>query len=294
LSGHPFLDEVITIPKGWLGKPRVAWELRQQLKARQFDVTIDPQSLTKSSALAWLSGAPRRIGFTPPRSRELAPWLNNTRLPAQRSHVVDHQLDLLEALGITDRSVEFCLPEDKATGCQIEAYLCEAVPSGRFATINPGAGWESRIWPAQRFGEVAAYLARGHSLPTLVVWGENRERSWAEEIVRHSGGRASLAPPTSLKELAAILRRTCVFVASDTGPTHLAAAVGASCVTLFGTTRPEVSGPYGNQHILVSSPGPVTDSRHRRRASNDAMRRIDVATVCAACDLVLARKSKAA
>jgi heptosyltransferase-1 len=131
-------------------------------------------------------------------------------------------------------------------------------------------------------------------VPTLVVWGDDRERTWAGQIVHHSHGGAVLAPRTSLKELAAILRRTCLFVASDTGPTHLAAAVGATCVTLFGTTQPEVSGPYGQRHIFVRSPGPVSDSRHRRRASNDAMRRIDVATVCAACDQVLSRKSKAA
>jgi ADP-heptose:LPS heptosyltransferase len=294
LAQHPHLDELIVVPKGWLGKPAVVWELRRRLRSLRFDVAIDPQSLTKSSALAWLSGARTRIGFTAPRSRELARWLNNRRVPVQRPHVVDHQLDLLGAFGLADRAVEFHLPEDPSAAQRIQVLLDNAFPDRRFATVNPGAGWQSRMWPAERFGEVAQYLGHRHGLRALVVWSGDGERALAEQVVASSHGHAHLAPPTSLQELAAVLRRAKLLVASDTGPTHLAAAVGTFCVTLFGTTRPEVSGPYGSGHVRVCSPGPTTDSRHRRRASNDAMRQIESTAVCAACDQVLQRLSQAA
>jgi ADP-heptose:LPS heptosyltransferase len=137
-------------------------------------------------------------------------------------------------------------------------------------------------------------VADRHQLPVLVVWAGDREREWAEQTVRAAKGRATLAPATSLEELAAVLRRTCLLVASDTGPTHLAAAVGTPCVALFGVTRPEVSGPYGERHACVVSPEPHADRRHHRRASNEAMRRIEVGAVCAACDQLLARISQAA
>lgn len=294
LEDHTCLDAVIQVPKGWLVQPRVAWALRRRLRACRFDVAIDPQSLTKSSALAWLSGAKCRIGFEAPQARELARWMNNVRLPAHRPHVVDRQLDLLAALGIEDRQVEFGLPAYPAAAERAEWMLRELAPGGRFAIINPGAGWESRVWPAERFGEVAAYLANRYELPSVVVWAGSGERAWGEQIVEHSSGGAVLAPPTSLPELASLLRRSCLYVGSDTGPTHLAAAMGVRCVTLFGTTLPEVSGPYGQQHVCLVTSGPCADKRHRRHASNEAMRKIEVPAVCQACDLVLAQQREAA
>ena len=89
LEGHPAIDELILLPRGWLKSPRGVWQLRRRLRDLQIDTTIDVQSLSKSSILAWLSGARRRIGFGNPGGRELSKWFNNERVDPTAVHVVD-------------------------------------------------------------------------------------------------------------------------------------------------------------------------------------------------------------
>ncbi len=283
LEGHPHLDELIVVPKDWLGAPRRILAMRRRLRALRFDAVVDPQSLSKSCLLGWLSGARRRVGFAPPRGRELAVWCNNVRYPAERPHAVDHQLDLLAAWGIEDRRVEFHLPENPAADATISDFLRRDLPGEEFAVVNPGAGWNSKLWLPERFGQVARYLGARCGLVSVVTWCGQEERAWAERITESAGGHAVTAPPTSLPELAALLRRARLYVGSDTGPTHLAAAVGTRCVALFATTQPEVTGPYGAGHRFLQARGPVQDQRHRRRASNEAMRTIPIEDVCEAC-----------
>jgi ADP-heptose:LPS heptosyltransferase len=153
--------------------------------------------------------------------------------------------------------------------------------------LNPGAGWDSRLWPTDRFAEVAFQLGDKLGLPSVVIWAGPRERGWAEQIVAAAGDHAVLAPRTSLKCLAELLRHACLYVGSDTGPTHLAAAVGTPCVCLCGTTRGEVSGPFGSAHIIVQAYYQAGTSRERRAANNDAMLAIDVDRVWSACRRLL-------
>src|SRR5262249_14907900 len=120
-------------------------------------------------------------------------------------------------------------------------------------------------------------------------WAGDKEKKAADEIVAGARGHAVLAPRTSLLELAALARRSALFLGSDTGPLHLAAAVGATCVGLFGTSRREQSGPYGEQHISLHAYYHTGTSRLRRSAANDAMQAITVDAVCEACDTILKR-----
>jgi lipopolysaccharide heptosyltransferase I len=290
LRGHACLDELIVVPKGWLKSPRLAWELRSQLRARRFDVTIDPQSLTKSSALAWLSGAQRRLGFARPRGRELSVWFNNELCQPTHTHPGDCQLELLQLLDVRPRDVRFAVPDDPGARAAVEAFLGQSGLDRGFAVINPGASWDSKLWPAERFSQVAAHLGAG-GVPAVVVWAGQREAQWAQQIVAGANGHAVLAPATTLPELAALLRRARLYVGSDTGPMHLSAAVGTPCVALFGTTRPEDSGPYGAGHVTIQEYYQAGTSRARRKAANDAMQAISVGRVCEACDQVLARGS---
>lgn len=289
LQGHECLDELIVVSRGWLKSPRMIWQLRRRLRAGQFDIALDPQSLTKSAALAWLSGAPRRIGFAAPRGRELSMWLNNELQRPTRPHLVDCQMDLLQTLGGTPADVRFAVPSEPAACAAIVSFLAGAGLAGAFAVINPGAGWDSKLWPAERFAQVAVHLGQRCGLPTVVVWAGDRERGWAAHIAAIAQGLAILAPPTTLPELAALLRKARLFVGSDSGPMHLAAAVGTPCVALFGPTRPEDCGPYGSRHVTVQAYYQGGTSRQRRQAANDALRAISVTMVLAACEQVLAR-----
>jgi len=289
LENHPALDRLIVVDKRWLKSWQKIRFVRKELRALKFDVAIDPQSLSKSAMLAWLSGAKQRIGFQTPRGKELSLWLNNHFIKQSARHLVDCQLELLQALGVDSPRAQFCLPtspsaEEKATGFLHCAHL-----TGSYVVMNPGAGWDSRLWPADRYGRVARALGKHHQIPTLVAWAGDHERVWAEQILTHSGGHAVLAPVTSLPELATLLRRARLFLGSDTGPLHLASAVGTTCVGLHGTTRYQDSGAYGPQHISIQDHYQAGTSRARRRASNDAMRAIEVDRVVKACEEVLAR-----
>jgi lipopolysaccharide heptosyltransferase I len=291
LEGHAALDELIVVPKRWLKSATEIRRLRSKLLAGRFDIAIDPQGLTKSSIVSWLSGARRRIGFHKSRGRELSRWFNRELVPPTKPHLVDAQLELLKPLGIHQPAVRFGLPVIPAVEDKVEAVIRAAHLGCDFIAVNPGAGWDSKLWSSYRYGRVARCLGERHQLPSFVLWSGERERAWAEEIVACSGGRAVLAPPTTLPELAAVVRRARMFVGSDTGPLHIAAAGGTPCVGLFGTTRPVDCGAYGPQHIHVQKRFHDGSSRERRRANNDAMLEIDVESVVAACEELLARRT---
>jgi ADP-heptose:LPS heptosyltransferase len=291
LEGHAALDQLIVVPKRWMKSPAEVRQLRSKLRASRFDLAIDPQGLTKSSLITWLSGAQRRIGFLKPRGRELSRWFNRELVTPTQEHLVDAQLELLKPLGIGQLQVRFDLPVVPQVESKVDEILRGVHLGCDFIAINCGAGWDSRLWSTYRYGRVARCLGERHQVPSLVLWSGERERASAGEIVACSGGRAVLAPPTTLPELASILRRARIFVGSDTGPLHIASAGGTPCVGLHGTTRPEASGAYGTQHIHIQKRFHDGSSRERRRASNDAMLEIDVDTVVAACEILLAQET---
>jgi ADP-heptose:LPS heptosyltransferase len=171
----------------------------------------------------------------------------------------------------------------------VDRFLRDAHLTGELAVINPGAGWDSKLWPARRFAQVARHLGETHQLPTAVCWAGDQERQWAEQIVAGSGGHALMAPPTSLPELASLLRQATICVGSDTGPLHLAAAVNTPCVGLYGPTRPSVCGPFGKGHVCVQVYLQQGSGRERRGSCNDAMLAIEAKQVQAACDQLLQR-----
>jgi ADP-heptose:LPS heptosyltransferase len=139
---------------------------------------------------------------------------------------------------------------------------------------------------------VAAYLGDTHRLPSMVLWAGDEERAMAEQLVADSHGHARLAPATTLTELAALSRRARLFVGSDTGPLHLAAAVGTPCVGLYGPWPAKRHGPYGPQHIALQKMVFEGPTRQRRHASPKYMEAIGVDDVCTACDTILARQSR--
>jgi ADP-heptose:LPS heptosyltransferase len=288
LDGHPALDELIRVPRRWLTSPREIWRLRQKLRALEFDTTIDLQCLTKSAIAAWLSGARRRIGKAGEDGRELSRWFHNELVQAGGAHVIDHYLDLLQPLGIASPAVEFDLPERPVDVRAIDGFLREVgLSADRFVIVNPGAGWPSKQWPAERYGELTRRLLIEHGLPSVAAWAGNEERRQAEGIVAGSGGAARLAPPTTLTELAALARRAALFVGSDTGPMHLAVAVGTPTISLHGPSRAEWCGAYGPQNIRLQVRYEEGTSLERRRADDSAMRAIDVEMVAAACARLL-------
>ena len=280
LQGHEALDEIITLPRGWLKSPRGVWRLRRLLHDLRFDVAIEAQGLTKAAILAWLSGAPRRIGFGTPWGRELSRWFNTETVDTPGPHIVDRNLQLLRPLGIKSPTVRFLVPEQPRDRQTADEMIARAGLEHGFAIINAGAGWPSKLWPAERYAAVAAAPGRRWNLPTLVVWAGEDEMEIGRQIVAGSEGHAQLAPKTSLTELAALSRRARLFIGSDTGPLHLAAAVGTPCVGLYGPWPSEVHGPFGPRHIAIQKAHFTGSTRQRRTAPPELMEAISVADVC--------------
>ena len=293
LRGHRAVDELIELPRGFLRSPGGVWQLRQRLKQSRFDVAIDGQGLTKSALVCWLSGATRRIGFGHPWGREISRWLNRERVDTTRPHAVERNLELLRPLGIEEPPVRFDVPETTDDAAAADTLLTKLNLSNDFAAMTAGAGWASKRWPIARFAAVAAHVRRHWQLPTLVVWGNALERAAAEQIVANNEAGACVAPAMSLRQLAAVMRRARLFVAADTGPLHLAAAVGTPCVGLYGPWPAEKHGPYGTGHIAVQKVFLDGSTRQRRRASSVYMDAITVEMACEACDTILGRQAMA-
>jgi lipopolysaccharide heptosyltransferase I len=280
------VDQVIVLPKRFATSPSLLARLRRELRREPFHFTLDPQGLTKSGLVAWLSGARRRIGFSRPAAREINPWLQTELVASHARHRVPQYLDLLRPLGIDSQQVRFGLTIPPVVEAKVAEFIIQSALEGGYVALNPGAGWDSKRWPIECYAEVARHLATCGT-PCVVTWGGAQERDWAETIVTQSRGAAVLAPPTSLLELAGLLQHSRIFVGSDTGPLHLAAALGTPCVALFGASSAVACGPYGSGHVTLQVAHDESAGRKRNGADNWAMRRITSDNVCAASELLL-------
>ena len=264
LEGNPAVSQVVVAPpaRAWrLGAVRAAVA---ELRRTRRDVALDLQGLWKSAGWARLAGAARTVGFTARARREpLSSMLLTEHAPLdpEAVHVIDKNLALLVTLGISALGLrEFPLPPSEAAGTKVAAAL-QADGVEDYVVLNPGGGWASKLWPAEFFGEVARGL-RDRGLTALVTWGPGEEKL-ADRVVAASEGAARRCFPTTLLELAELARRAKVFVAADTGPLHLASAIGAPVVGIFGPTDPARNGPWSPQDVTVRR-RPLCSPCHRR------------------------------
>lgn len=284
LERHAAVDRVVRIKKKWLKQAKLWREIRSDLRAVKFDVVLDPQGLTKSAMLGWLSGAPCRVGFNRTHAREIAPWLYTHRVTRSQRHMVDTYRELLTPWHPVDSSSgEFRMPHYAEEARRVEHQLETMKLGTQWMCINVGAGWPTKLWPPSRFAELGQIMYRQRGLKSLVVWSGEAEREAAAQVVHALGNAGVLAPSSSLTELAEWLRRAKLVVSSDTGPAHLAAAVGTPSIVLFGPTWGDECGPYGSQHRVVQSIVMPPAGAPRRRGPATAMNAINVEEVVDAC-----------
>jgi heptosyltransferase-1 len=253
----------------------------RDLRKNRYDVVIDLQGLIKSALIARSLGADRVVGFTSRYLREPIARMFYTSVhdpggggiyaPTETRHVVQINLGLLQTLGITTQAVEFPIDEGERNRCAAEVL---ERTSGRYAILNPGAAWPNKRWAPERLAEVAVALRRGRGLPSVVIWGPG-ERELAEEVVARSDTAAVLAPQTSVADIVALARRATLMISGDTGPTHIAAAVGTPIVGLYGPTRPERNGPWLPEDITVSRAA-ICQCHHLRRCKLETMCLLDI------------------
>ena len=258
------------------------------LRETKYDVALDLQGLIKSAAIARLSGAARVVGFNGRYARESLARLFYTDVhdpggegiyaPSETRHVVEINLGLLAPLGIADTAIEFPIAARESA----IARNMTAQAGGRYALLNPGAAWPNKRWPPARLAALAAALRERRGLPSVIIWGPG-EHELADEVVALAGGAAILSPQTAIADVVALARGAAVMVSGDTGPTHLAAAVGTPIVGIYGPTRPERNGPWVREDETVSRAA-ICQCHHYRscRAEKMCLLDIEVAEVLAA------------
>ncbi len=288
LRGNPDLDELIAIDtqawraNWWVGL-RHAWYVTRHLRRAGFDLCIDFQGLWKSALLAYFSGAPIRLGIPRQRCWEpLSGVLTNRHGPRLDPDMpaVEQLIELLRPLGVTTTEHHFPIPlteadEHFAGRVWRELGFTADVP---VVVLNPGAARDAERWGELNFGRLNDALIRRYQVRTLLTWGPGEE-SVVQRVVQAMAYTPAIAPATTLLQFAALVSRCTVFVGGDTGPLHLAAAVGTPTVGLLGPSNPRRNGPYGKGHIVLHRQPPGNHGDRRPCGHRGALPAIEVETV---------------
>ncbi|MBB5055944.1 heptosyltransferase-1 [Granulicella aggregans] len=296
---RPIVDRCHTVPtQEWKRKPLTTATvsgiaaLGKELRAAKYDLCVDMQGLIRSSLVGRMSGTPRYTGRSRPRE-SAARWLYKSRVVTHSAHVIDQGCELLgEAICSPLTACEVRLPVDSEAEAWVDDFLDRTLPKelwNRYALFAPTAGWGAKQWPHERYGRVAIALAEA-GYATLVN-AYKADDAAALAVVKASLGCAVAAPAT-MPQMIALQRRAAIVIAGDTGPLHLAAALGRPVVGLYGPTDPDRTGPYSTKRRVLRHCSSVVDhSRHDQ--SEAGLQRITVEEVIAAA-LDLLRESEMA
>lgn len=285
LEGNPDISNVIVLDRKSAGGVRATV---RKLRAANYSCAVDFQALYKSAMLPFWAGVPRRIGFKSSYAREgLAALLYTETSNPRGAHKVEHNLTLVERAGAQPSQARFSLriqPEDD------DVVLRALAPHGlgEFFVLNPGGGWRSKCWPAERYGELHRRICETRGWRGVLTFGPGEEELAAE------AKRAAGASPLTLVELGlgplmALLRRAKFVVSADTGPLHLASALGAPTIGLFGPTDPSRNGPFAPLDVSVRNPSASMTTYKRGKDFAPSMLSITVEQVIEAIDVRLAR-----
>jgi len=277
LLGAAAVDQLHLVPtRAWKQRPlsletaRQILRLKDELRSRAYDLCVDLQGTIRSAVVGRMAGAARFVGPDAPRER-LARLLYGERIRTTATHVINQACELLgAAVGERLEAAAVTLPVDAEAWC---SAMLERVCQGRpFVVMAPTAGWGAKQWPPERFGAVAAALAQ-HGYVTLInSAGKGDVASGdgdavAAKVVAASGGSAHVVT-CGIAQLVSLLRRAALLIGSDSGPLHLAAALGRPVVGLYGPTDPARNGPYTAATRVLRHPSSRRD--HHRHAETEA------------------------
>ncbi|HXZ78897.1 MAG TPA: glycosyltransferase family 9 protein [Terriglobales bacterium] len=260
------------------------------LRKISYDVAVDFQGAIRSSLIARFCGAPRRIGFAQSREKIATMFYTHLVRPLAR-HVVEQNVELALAVAprirpqfrsslySTSAARDWWSDQMKRLGLHVQGY----------AVVNPGAGWGAKRWPPERFGSVVEILG-ANGLPSVINFGPGEEEL-AQAVASASAGFAH-AVLCSVEELVEVTRCARIFVGGDTGPVHLAAALGKPVVAIFGPTDPERTGPFGVEAVVLRSSSSRTTFSHHRETEQGLLEITPEQVASAALGLLQRQKEK--
>ena len=248
LEGNPYVDSVVHLDRRTFTGLRNAW---RQLRSAKFDFAVDFQGLVKSALVATLARPERIFGFNAEFAREsAASWFYSTKVPIRSYHAVERNLDLAAAAGASNILRTFPLPPGKPQG---------DLPERDFVLASPLAGWGAKQWPLEHYTALAERLRRECGMPLVM------------DVPYPLHVEGTLPHVSTLPGLIYATRRATAVVGLDSGPLHLAAALGKQGVAIYGPTDPARHGPYGGTIGVLRSPEAVTS--YSRTAEPDASMR---------------------
>jgi len=305
LLGHPLLDRVIVsgrrrwsrellAPPRWPSAMREIGALIAEVRGGRYDMIVDLQGLLKSALVVLFAGARYRVGFANGREGSQRVLTHLIPLPSAPTHAVDRYLEAARFLGADPVSKSFIFPSRPEDGVRAEALLAEAaVKAGEpVVALNPGARWPTKLWGEERFARLGEMLASRCGARILVIGSLSDRPAACRLAARMNPAPFVAAGRTDLRVLIALLRRTDLLVTVDSGPMHLAAALGTPLVALFGPTDPRLNGPYGSDGAVLRVPLPCSPCLKRRCQISEerlCMRSISEEGVAVAASRILAR-----
>ncbi len=244
LSGNPDLDEIIVLDKGSLtAQSRLVAGLRR----RRFDTVIDLTDGDRSAFLSWISGAPVRIGFNDEHRWRVRCYTQVVQPVPGVRHRIDRDLEALKSMSIQAGSKDpqlWLTPEEESSADQLLDQL-GVQRSQMIVILQPGARYWFKAWPPERFAELADHLTSQYGCQVL-IGGSRQDGDLAQQIRQMAkSSPVIMAGRTTIKQFAAIAKKSALFVGSDSGAMHMASAVGTPVVALFGPSSPLEWGPRG-------------------------------------------------
>ena len=253
LEGDPDLAGIVRFDRHGWAAPRnwgEVWRSTQWMRAQRFDWVIDLQCLARSGAFAWLANGELTVGLDEPREGARGYYDLIARRASYHTHAVDWYLAVLPLLGIPPDAPFEWLPKREL----VAATLSKRFPSSgaRWVTLQPGARWLNKRWPAEAFADLVKILSARHQGLSFAILGSEADRPLGEVICRANKDRTlDLTGKLSLSEMVEWIRSSDLMISNDTGPMHVAAALRKPVVALFGPTEPRRTGPYGQVQKVV-------------------------------------------
>ncbi len=274
VQGNPAITEVLVFNPGKDNPLSFFYGLYK----RRFDLVIDLFGNPRSAQMAFFSRARYRVGF-PFRGRGYA---YNIKVPVRSDivHNVEFNLDAVRHIGIEVEPVEPFFPVDTQARSRMKALLREFRDDGPLIAVNPHGTWETKRWDFDNFAELADRLVEEVNARILIVWGPG-EYEHAIEFRKRMRHDAFIPPATTLAELGALLSLCHYVISNDTGPMHIAAALGIPTLGIFGPTNPFLQGPYGGIHSWIRKEdlGCIACNQTRCSIGTPCMKELPVATV---------------
>ncbi|MDD5454612.1 MAG: lipopolysaccharide heptosyltransferase II [Candidatus Ratteibacteria bacterium] len=247
LTKNPYLDELI------IWKERGFWRFAKDIRDRGFDIVLDLQGLFRTGLVAYLSKAPQRWGFLKEETKENQLFFLNIRVPTPSENIVEKYLDFAEHLQ-AERIIEFPIAEKDYAKEYIAQFFqrTDISPDDKLIGLIQNTGWQNKTWKAERFAQLGRLINTKKNWKVMLIWGIGEaEKAKAQKINEMAAGKLLIAPATTIAQLVSLLKRCSMVIGGDTGPLHLATALGLPVIGLYGPTPPSRNGPYSEKSEVV-------------------------------------------